>query len=300
MGLESIPFIGGLFDDSDEKMSEEMRKAQEVYQNLSLPELKDYSPEMLQYIGDYNPEEAKYQTVSEDPAMRSMQMNALNRLSGLAEDGLSAVDEAGFENARQLGAQTLRSGTESALANAQARGVAGSGLEFAMREQAAQNAAQQSQNAALEQASASAKQRALYNEAFGNAAGNLRSQDFNVANNNADIINRFNQYNTGAANQAQQYNLGQRQDVSNTNVNMRNQAQLTNNDINQDRFKNQYRKADSVAGGYNDAARMYASQQAANEEKRKALGKGIGTALGAMVGGPAGASIGGTIGGSLG
>jgi hypothetical protein len=66
--------------------------------------------------------------------------------------GLSAEDQLNFEKARSLGAQQSQQGAQAALQNAAARGVGGSGLEFGMREQANQEAANRAQTAGLEQA----------------------------------------------------------------------------------------------------------------------------------------------------
>lgn len=276
--LSGIPVIGGMFDNSDDQALDQLRRNQELFGNIGLPTLKEYSPEEFRYTGDFNPEDAQYETVSEDPLTRSAQMSALSKLSGYADSGLSDVDAAVFDDARQMGAQMARGGREAALADAQSRGVAGSGMEFAMREIANQEGAGRSQKAALDQAKTSAENRVLYNKAYGDSLAGLRDQDYRTASGNTGIINQFNQNNTTARNNAQARNLDARQTVGNANVQNRNSAQLENNNIRQQGFDNQMGRAGAQAGANTGMAQGYAAQNAARTSER-----GANTALAASL-----------------
>lgn len=251
-GLGNV--LGGLFDSSDEDAMDELRRNQAIYGNVPLPEFQNYVPDL------YTPEAAQATTVQEDPGLRSQQSNYLMRMAGLAEQGLSDVDQAGFERARSLAGQISRGGNAAALQNATARGVGGSGLEFAMREQAAQDAAQRAQDAGLQQAAESARQRAMYQQAYGNALGNVRSQDFTANRANADILNNFNQYNTSATNNARQWNVGNQ-----------NSAQQYNNSLRQQQFGNRMDIARGQTGANTGMAQGYAAQNAAGQDMRNAF-----------------------------
>lgn len=296
--VSTMPVVGGYFDHSDEDAMDQLRRNQSMFENINMPDLQNYTPEELKYLGDYSPEAAQYGQVSEDPRLKSAQMSALNKMAGLADSGLSAEDQLGFQKAREQGAQMARSGTEAALQNAKARGIGGSGLEFAMREQAGQGGAQRSQMGALETAAAAARQRALYNQAFGDMAGQVRGQDYNVNAKNTDIINQFNQANTQNRNTAQLRNLDNRQGVVNQNVGNRNQAQLQNNEYRQQQFNNQMTKARGVAGANDEMAQAYYAQGAANKDKRKQTGAAAGAIVGGIFGGPMGGSMGSQVGGA--
>lgn len=269
--LDKLPVIGEFTDSSSDDVLDLLRQNQALYGNIQLPELKDYKPEEYQWLADFNPEDVNFQQISEDPLIRSAQMSALNRMAGLADTGLSDVDAAKFQESRDIGNQIARSGAEAAMQNAQARGVSGSGLEFANREIANQEGAKRAQDAALAQAATSAQQRALYQQAYGNQLAGLRGQDFTANQANTSILNQMNQMNTQTGNQAQMYNLQGRQGVSNQNVSGRNQAQLTNNDIAQQRFQNAMSKAAGQAGANTGMAGGYAAQGAANAATRGAL-----------------------------
>lgn len=269
--LSSIPVIGGYFDHSDDQAMDLLRQNQALYGNIELPKYRDYTPEELKYLGDYRPEDAQSTQISEDPMVRSAQLSALSKMSGLAEQGLGAEDQAAFTRAQNMAAQQAHAGTQAALQNAQARGVGGSGMEFAMREMANQGAAQAAQNAGLDQAANSARQRALYNQAYMQGMGNVRGQDLQANSANADILNRFNMANTQNRNQAQQYNLGNRQNLSNLNIGERNSAQQYNNDLKSKSFQNAMAKAGGMSGANRGVADAYYGQNAANTAQRNQL-----------------------------
>jgi hypothetical protein len=306
MGLDKLvtglPVVGGFFDNSDEEIMNLLKQNQGLYGDINTPNLSQYaySPEEYSLAGDYDPEMAQASTISEDPKIRSAQLSALNKMSGLADTGLSEVDELGYAKAKQMGAQQSRAGREAAIQDANARGVGGSGLEFALREIANQEGATRAQNAGLDQAADSARQRALYTQAYGNALSGVRGEDLQANSANADILNRFNMANTQTANQAQQANLQARQTVNNANVDQRNagkQQQLT---IAQQNYENQLKKAQGLSGANTGIAQGYAAQSAANAGRRKSAGALAGAGIGFMAGGPTGAMVGGSMGGAMG
>jgi len=257
--------------------------AKRKYENLDLPALQKLALEA------YNPETANYTTNKGDAETKSMQLSALKRLAGLAESGMSDEDALAYDKARSVGGQLAKQGTEAAIANAQARGVGGGGMEFAMREMANQGGAQRAHEAALEQAANSARQRAMYNQAYSSALGGFRNQNNQEEAGNTDIINRFNQINTGARNQAGMYNIEGR--AQNTRA---------NNAIEQQRYGNRTGQIDKVNGINKDINAVDSAEQA-RRKKQQGAGLGmIGGAVGAIYGGPAGASAGYGIGSSLG
>lgn len=232
-----------------------------LYQDLNLPEYMDYAPEA------YAPESMTAEIIGEDPSLRSNQMAALAKMSGLAEDGLSAEDLAAFSQAKDQANQIANRGRAAAMQEAQARGVGGSGLEFMMREAALQDASEKARKSGVEQAATSARDRALANDMYMNALGSLRNQDLGVSQANTNILNQFNQENTQARNQAQQYN-----------VDNRNQAQQYNNQLKQNQFNNQMAKIGGITGQNQSIGNTYAAENSARNANDNAL-------LGAAIGG---------------
>lgn len=302
--LKGLPVIGGLFDDSEEKAMGQLQKNQDLYSGLSVPDIErlGFSPEEYSLAGDIRPEDASYQTVSEDPRLRSSQLQNLAGLSELAQNGLSDVDKLGYNQARQIGSQQAQARRQSAMQDAQARGVAGGGLEQALREMGSQEGANRAQQAGLQQAADSSRQRALYQQAYGDSLSQMRGQDLTANQSNANIINQFNMANTQARNQAQQQNLANHQQVGNANVDQRNAGHQQKIDLAQQAYQNQLNKVQGQTGANMGAAQGYAAESAANANRRKAAGALVGAGVGfAASGGSAqGAMAGSAIGGGLG
>ncbi len=250
--------LGNIFGGGNDEAQKELARNQQLYGDLGKFQLNN--PEQ------YSPEDAQYQTVSEDPRIREQQMNYLMKLSGLADSGLSDEDRAIFEEANINSGAQARQNREAGMAAAQRRGVGGSGLEFVNREMGNQDAISRSHMAGLEQAAAAAKQRALYNTAYGSALTSQRGQDYTVNKGNTDIINKFNAANTDARNQAQQYNIQNRKDTDAKNIDYR------------------FKQAAGLSGANKDKATANAADSAANN----ALWGGIGTAAGTGLGYAAG------------
>ena len=239
--LTGLPIIGGEFDDSDRKAIGAVKNIRDLYDSIMLPELKDV---------DFNPEAMTYQLIDEDPMMLLAQMEALGQTQQLANDGLSSQDKLAMEMANQDAGVRAKQARMAAQQNAQARGVSGSGMEFAMGEIANQEAANRARSQGMEQASASAQQRAMNQMAYTQGLGNLRAQDTQTKTANAGVINNFNQMNTQNRNQANLRNI----DTRNINA--------------QQRFNNQMGVTDGKAAAQTGIANAYAAQNAARTDER--------------------------------
>jgi hypothetical protein len=275
-----MPVIGAWGDDSQDNAQAALQEGADYYRNLGVPDFKQYIPENYQWQGDYTPEMAQAKTVDEDPMLKSAQMGALSKMAGLANSGLSDEDRLGYLQAQQVGQNLGQSRTASALQNAQARGISGSGVELAMRASGDQAAQQAAQQAAMQTASDASKNRAMYNQAYLQGVGNVRNQDYGVNSGNADILNKFNQYNTGNKNQAQQYNLGGKQNIANQNVSGRNEAQQYNNTLAQQKYNAALGKGSGLTGALGGVAKGYAAENQANANERASNTELLGKAYG--------------------
>lgn len=280
MGIFDGLFGGGDSGFDDARKANLRNRA--LYNSLILPDYKEWVPEQ------YTNESANYELTKEDPMLRNQQMEILSKLSNLSNNGLSAEDEAGYMKARDVGNQMARAGTQAAIQDAQNRGVAGGGLEFAMREIANQGGAQRAQESALQQAADSARQRAMYTQALGNATSQMRGDDLRANAANTDIINRFNQYNTQARNQTNQ-----------ANAQLKNDAFQYNQGLKDKRYQNELGRTDRIAGFNNKDAEIGAAEAEQRRRRGSAVGGLVGAGIGALAGGGAGAQVGYGIGSSL-
>ena len=281
MGLLDV-VLGGESDSGFNSARGANAKNRALYEAIKDPNYTQYAPEL------YSNESSNYTLTNEDPLLKSAQMSALAKMAGLADSGLSDVDQAGYEKARSMAGQVAKQGNAAALQNAQTRGVGGSGMEFAMREMANQDAATRAQDAGLSQAADSARQRALYSQAYGQQLAGARDQDNRVNSQNTGIINQFNQANTNARNA-----------TNASNVDQRNGAFKYNEGLKDKTYSNQMRRVDGMSGLNNRDAEIDMAESAQQQAKRRALGNLAGAGLGAAVGGATGAKVGLAMGSAL-
>ena len=258
--LSALPVVGSLFDDSDEKMQGELNQ----YKRMML----EGKPDELNYGADltalgYSPEEADYTTVSEDPATRRAQLEALQSMKGLSETGVSAADRAVFAEAKNQANRQAQSNRAAQMQNAQARGVSGSGLEMQMSALGDQEAANRAQQAGLNQAGQASQNKANYLQAYLQGTGNQRDQDYRTQANNADIVNKFNMYNTGSQNDAKAYAAQAGNQMSQYNKSGQQAAQ-------QGTQANYLDWLGQMGNAYSGTAKGYASTGAANSANRAA------------------------------
>lgn len=179
------------------------------------------------YLGDFNPEAytspeaAQYQTVAEDPRTRDYQMQALARMQGLADQAAGSQEALGRYNAVSDG-NALAAQREAGIRNQMAmRGQGGSAMDFVLQAQAGQQGANRAQSAGLQAAQQAALQRLQGTQGVMAGASNVRGMDASVAGQNADIINKFNMYNTGNRNAVSMANTDMQNAGNMRNLNTR-------------------------------------------------------------------------------
>lgn len=246
----------GMFDESGEKIERLMKNNVDMYKDLGTPALYDV---------DFNPELAQYSLLAEDPFLLQKQMGAIETLKRSADEGLSAQDLYAMDKANRAAGDRARRARQAALQNAQARGVSGGGLEFALGEIANQESAERARSQAMEQNMASAKQRAMNQMAYTQNLGNVRDQNYRTKAQNTGVINQFNTMNTGTRNQANLRNIDQRRDNE------------------QQRYQNQLARLDGIAGGRKGMADAAAAQGAANAQGMNSMMGLIGSLGGAAI-----------------
>lgn len=240
---------------------EDILKAQQAkLEGIQEPDLEAFN---------FKPDAYQYSTISEDPNLQARQAALMDRLGQLGETGLSDADKANYAQGIQQANQAARQRSGALMNEMRSRGQGGSGLEYALREQAGQEALNRQAQQGLAQAGDSARQRALYQQAYGNALSGQRDQDYRAKAANTDVINRFNQLNTGARNEAALGNLNRQNEIA---------QQAFNNKL------NKYKSSGDIA---NDMARASAARSASNNAMISGLiGAGAQAGMGAAGYGP--------------
>jgi len=251
-------YLLGKDDESSSIYDEMLKKAQEI----PLPILKEYYPELYNSVVSMNPEletavnlgPSEMAGISTDPALRQAQLGALSKLQEIGSaggrDAQFLSDAARLENEVNTNLQ----GQQGAIMqNMAAKGMSGGGSELVARNMAAQQAANRQSQQAVD-LNAQAQQRAL--QALmqsGQLGGQMQQQDFSQAAQKAqaaDAISKFNAQNqqdvisnnVASKNNAQQWNAQNQQSAANQNTQARNQAQQYNLNLDQQQYDNQMKK----------------------------------------------------------
>lgn len=282
--------VGGLLDTlagggygQAQGMNEQMLKEA---QNIPLPVLKEYYPELYQQVVSLNPEletavnlgPSKMEGVFTDPNLRKAQMNALTKLQSIGDaGGRDAEFEANQSRLESDVNTNLQGNTGAIQQNMATRGLSGGMSEMVAKNIAAQGAANTQAQMAMD-AKAQAEQRALAAlMQSGQLGGQMQSQDFNQQSQKAqasDAISRFNAANqqqvmgnnVNAKNTAQQYNANNAQTTANQNTQTRNQAQQYNSNLAQQQYDNELKKRGLVSGAQKNLADSYGAEADRNRQ----------------------------------
>lgn len=248
------------------------------------------TPEMEQAFSIELPKAAQIQ---EDKQLRETQISALNELKKRGRVGLTPEEKAQYNLSRRDVQKDLEAKNQQIKQDLAMRGQAGSGAEIAARLLSSQEGADRaSEEADRINALASARALQAYKESA-DLGGNIRSQDFNVAQAKAgaeDEFNRFNvqnqigreQRNVGSRNVAQEKNLDVKQQIASQNVNQANQERLRQAEAKRQHWQDQLAYAQAKANPYGQQAQM-AMQSGQNKAQTiTGVASGIGSMFGSL------------------
>jgi len=261
------------------------KKQMDILNSVPLPVLKEFYPDLYKQVVELNPEMLAAQTlgpsameqVQVSPELKQAQMNALLKLQGIGETGMSATDQARLAQIESDVARNLKGQTGAIQQNLAARGLSGGMTELVARQLAAQEGANRQAQLGLD-VKAQAEQRAL--DAImqsGQLGGQMGQQQFQNAAQIAqakDIINKFNtqnlqniqQSNIEARNQAQAANAQAKQNIAGQNVGISNEAQKYNLGLAQQNYQNQMARATGQTQALADQAKLDAANRAAQNQ----------------------------------
>lgn len=265
------------------------------------------------WLGDLNLSEMGYtphlgetglNSIEKDQQLSDMELRALMDLEEQSRDGLSARDKAELAKLESNVNRAHAGRVGAVRQNMADRGLAGSGMDYALRQQAAQDATEREALASLERAAMSQEGKRSAMSRMGAMAGDMNARRFDEAARKAeaqDAINRFNtgnqidtaRMNTNIRNQAAQYNHSGRQRTSDNNVGLQGQKMNARTSL----AELQYNAAVDAANRAEERKRL------ARERRAKRMGAitgAIGAAGGGYFGGPAGATAGYSAGSGLG
>lgn len=292
---ERFPIIGDLIDFFLAKEAAEEQKNITDKFGKKIGNLKNYEfsdRELQPYFQDI-PDDVKYELVKSDPEMRAKQLAALEKMQSIADGRAESQGEAQRELARMRAEQLAQSQQEGIQQQMASRGVGGSGLEFALKGQSGQQAANRAYMGGLQSAAQGALERMQSQQAYQQGLGNLRAQDTDLSARNSDIINRFNAYNADRQLAAQNANTGMKNQFQMYNRQRGDRNEMATKDFEVNRLKTYM---SMIPDQRADVARYYQPMFNINDAWSRAMGQML--AMG--VGGGMGGDIGGGLGGGMG
>ncbi len=248
------------------------------------PQFSNQGYQAAQYLGDFNPalldtpEAAQYQTISEDPRTRNMEMDALqsliNRTSGAADARMNADQFNALDQANQLAR-----GREGAIRQDMARkGQTGAGMDAVLRAQSAQEAANRARSGTMQAVQDAALQKLAANNALLSGASNVRGEDYRTKAANSDIVNRFNMFNTQARNARNAQNVGIKNDAGMRNIGAHQAAENARATVGNQSLDRNDR---NVAAQHDAQMQRFEAENALGNQYRQGIGKAIAGGSGA-------------------
>ena len=199
-------------------------------------------------------------------------MSDLAKLRGIARDeGMDIQAQTATAQALEQARQQEQSQRQAVEMGMQRRGIAGGGLEFALKQQAQQASANDARRALQEQAAESNRRalQALYQGS--QMAGQLSAEDIALQSDKAkaqDMINKFNtmvqqdvqRRNVAAKNMAELENLRGREAMQRANIDKINQQRQAALDATQQEFQNRLQRGAAAKGMAPEIAQMQQRQ----------------------------------------
>ena len=177
--------------------------------------------------------ESQVSQIQEDPSLKAAQMEALQGIQARGKVGLTPEDRARLNEIRQQTAGDTEAKRQQIMQTMQARGQGGSGAELMAQLQSAQGGSNQEANQGLQLGGLSSQNALNALAQSGQLGGQIRGQDFGIAQQKAaaaDAVSQFNAQNqvsqqarnVASANQAQQANLTNAQRIADANTSQAN------------------------------------------------------------------------------
>lgn len=306
VGSVAAPVVGGLVGGimGNKSRNQQMAMMQQAYQQLAQlglpPDLsKEVILQQFQQQGILTPQleqdihlsASQVGAMKESPETRQAQMEALQGLQQASRTGLTAADRAAFNELRAGIARDTEAKRQQILQGMQARGQGGGGAELIAQLQGSQAAEDQAASQSDRLAAQAALSRLNALNQYGQAAGNVRSQDYQAMLAKAQAEDQRNQFlfqnsaslqqrNIAALNAAQQANLANKQRLSEMNTQTANQELLRQNQAKRDYWQDQLGLAQAKAAALTGQSQAYGQQAQQKEQMFSGLGNAIGQGFG--------------------
>ncbi len=294
--------LGG--DGGEDQYKEALQIARQLEQYLPEYDMRTIAAPSLENVGDvraqtYDPVISGDVQLAGDSAQgRAGQIQALQQMQQVGQEGLPLVDRINRERMRGDVAETHQRAQNSVLANLRARGRLSGGDEIAARMIAGQQGNNLARDMGNDAAMASERNRIGGIQSAGNIAGQVRGGDVALNQGNANAMNLFTQWvsqygtqaardNAAAQQGAENRNVANTQRISDTNELGRYQADTSNvnrqNALRGNQWGDRMQQFGALSGALNSMGRFEDSETAAKQMAIMNIGQGVGEAGGSAL-----------------
>ena len=285
------------------------REALQLWQKLqeSNFDMSSLSPPEQRIAAEYFPQlyDAQVQGMGpelarDDAASQQAQALALRQMQDVASGGMPLADQLATQQIGRNVTQDAHRAQINALNSMRQRGRVGAGQELQAAQMGDQQAAELARGYGSDVAREAMLRRLGAIGAAGSMSGQMRGQSQNLAMDNANTVNRFNEMvanlrtnaaaqNAAATNQGRMYMTGERQRVADQNVMNRYNVDLQNlerqNALRDQLFQQRLAKTQGAAGQWNVLGQYQQARQAAKERRIQGIGQASDDIGGELLGG---------------
>ena len=237
------------------------RQALERLDKIKVPTVEEQeialaNPELILSTPEERLKETNLAEIAADPMLKGQQIDALEGMSELADQGYAEEDRARMRAMQRQVGSDEQARQASILQSMAERGALDSGAQLAAQLSSSQGASNRAAEQAdrLAMAAADARRSALGQQA--NMAGNIRSQDYGEQANVARARDAISQFNAGVSARDTAARQANAQQIAAT----ANQQEMANKGLIQQNFQNQFQKATGAAQALGNMAAGQANQ----------------------------------------
>ena len=319
-GLADLAVLAGLGGPGGGRY---VRQQRDLADSYGLPEFdeRSLSAPQLRRVADYSPRtyDARFYGDPEiplgSPEMRGHQAAALRYLQRVGDEGLPLAERLRAEELQRSMAQQAQRNQAAILQNMAARGRLSGGDELAARIIGNQQSSDLARAGGADLAQLATLNRLSGERSAADLSGQIRGQDFGEQGEQANVLNRFNEFasslmtqqamdaaesqeRAGYANVARTQDVSDRNTMANYNVALQNMQRQ--NMLKQQAFGNELSRGDRRSDALGAMATQANADRVGRENAIRGIGSAVGTVAGTAVGGPIGGVAGSAVGGVLG
>ena len=207
-GIASLAGVGG---EGGMPIYKEMFQLVKDLKNTD-PDVRALAAAKLKQVAEVNPALYKaivpegYQGIQEDPRLKEAQLQSLQGMQRVAQEGLPTEDRILAGEAQRAMNQAQTRGINASLMNLSERGRLSGGAELQARLAAGQQSSEMGASFGRDLQKLAIQNRLNAMDQSSQMAGNIRGQDLTAQQSAAQIANRFNEFVSTMQNQAAQNN----------------------------------------------------------------------------------------------